>query len=105
MCDQGFTEGKAQAKGKEIQGRIRGVWGLDRPLRTRISAAMGGSRQEKIGSYTHRTGERLSTHWGPALMARTARERECPMSPSYIPWSVFEHLPLGLAVSNWDIYS
>lgn len=35
---------------------------------------------------------------GPAVMAGTARERECPMSPSSIPRSVFEHLPLGLAV-------
>lgn len=93
VYDQGFTEGKAQAKGKEMQGSIRGVSGLDRPLRTRISAAMGGSRQEKRGSYTHRTGGRLSTHGVPALMVGTARERECPMSSSSIPRSVFEHLP------------
>lgn len=92
VYDQGFTEGKAQAKGKEMQGSIRGVSGLDRPLRTRISAAMGGSKVKR-GSYTHRTGGRLSTHGVPALMVGTARERECPMSPSSIPRSVFEHLP------------
>lgn len=59
-CDQDLTEGKVQARGEGCQGRIGGGWHSGRPLRTRISAAMGGSKQKR-GSCVHRPGGSLST--------------------------------------------
>lgn len=73
-CDEGLTEGKAQA-GREAIREGSGE-GLADP-RTRIPAAMSGSEQQNR--------EEICAQQAPALMLGTVREREWPLSPPSIP--------------------
>ena len=94
-CDQDLTEGKAQARGGGCQGRIGGGRHLDKNFSSHGWQQAGEERKlcaQAWGKSEHRQG--WGGGLGAALMLGTARESECPMSPSSTSRSFFEHLPV-----------